>query len=410
MSKKYSYAKAKLPDWDKVAVSDLRVEMKAYVLESVLRKRKESTVFDHVRKLIEEFAEEFDDSEKPLADSYREELASYAKDLYDMTRQKIGSMTPAMFAAALASPDTVSVHMREEIGKVASFDVTVSDRTAKQFAKRIESAGSVDVSYSRATPGDTYYREIHKEVKHFLEHDFPEYSKSKDYLIRVNPRNIAEANVRFQKYQERKASLIADGVRFVYVPSHSNCSERCQPFQGRLYSLDNTKGTHDGRPFIPIEDAAENVTVQGKRDPSRKYLAGLFSYNCRHRLERYEDGQNIEQIPPKVIKKQRALEADQRRMEREIRILKEQELLYRTVNKVSPNADLLKTAREARAKAQALTKRYEAFSDKHNIPFYRERVRVVQGEDIYRRTRGKNDPVLKKNLNFAGDATPDIKA
>ncbi|MBR2906819.1 MAG: hypothetical protein IKC26_02085 [Clostridia bacterium] len=395
MSKKYSYAKAKLPDWDKVAVADLRVEMKAYVLESVLRKRKESTVFDHVRKLIDEFAEEFDDSEKPLADSYREELASYAKDLYDMTRQKIGSMTPAMFAAALASPDTVSVHMREEIGKAAAFDVTVSDRTAKQFAKRIEIAGSVDVSYSRATPGDTYYREIHKEVKRFLEHDFPEYSKSKDYQIRVNPRNVAEANVRFRKYQEQKASLIADGVRFVYVPSHSNCSERCQPFQGRLYSLDGTKGTHDGRSFIPIEDASEKVTVTSKKT-RRTYPAGLFSYNCRHRLERYRDGQNIEQIPKEVIEKQRALEAEQRHMEREIRLLKEQELLYRTVNKVSPNADLLKTAREAKAKAQALTKRYEVFSDKHKIPFYRERVRVVQGEDIYRRTRGKNDPVLEK--------------
>ena len=395
MSKKYSYAKATLPDWDKVAAEDLRIELKAYVLESVLRKRKEASVFDRIRSMIGEFAEEFDDTEREVADAYREELAAYAKDLYDVTREQIGTMTPAMFAAALASPETVSPRMKTEIGKAASLEIVTSDTSAKQIAAQVERLGSLDVSYSRATPADTYYREIHKEVKRFMEHDLPELSKSKEYRIRVNPRNIAEASVRFQKYQEQKAALIADGVRFVYVPPHSNCSERCQPFQGRLYSLDGTKGTHDGRSFVPIEDASEKVTCTSKKT-GRTYPAGLFSYNCRHRLEKYRDGQNIEQIPKEIIDRQRSLEAEQRHMEREIRILKEKELLYRTVNKVSPNADLLRTAREARAKAQALTKRYEAFSEKHKIPFYRERIRVVQGEDIYRRTRGKNDPVLKK--------------
>lgn len=395
MSKKYSYAKATLPDWDKVTAEDLRIELKAYVLESVLRKRKEATVFDRIRSMIGEFAEEFDDTEREVADAYREELAAYAKDLYDVTREQIGTMTPAMFAAALASPETVSPRMKTEIGKAASLEIVTSDTSAKQIAAQVERSGSLDVSYSRATPADTYYREIHKEVKHFMEHDLPELSKSKEYRICVNPRNIAEASVRFQKYQEQKAALIADGVRFVYVPPHSNCSERCQPFQGRLYSLDGTKGTHDGRSFVPIEDASEKVTCTSKKT-GRTYPAGLFSYNCRHRLEKYRDGQNIEQIPKEVIDRQRSLEAEQRHMEREIRILKEKELLYRTVNKVSPNADLLRTAREAKAKAQALTKRYEAFSDKHHIPFYRERVRVVRGEDIYARTRGKTDPVLKK--------------
>lgn len=396
MSKKYSYAKATLPDWDKVASEDLRVELKVYVLESVLRKRKEATVFDRIRSMIGEFAEAFDEEDVLIANAYREEFAAYAKELYDMTRKQVGTMSAAMFSAALASPDTVSARMKLEIGKSAALEIATTDSYAHKIAEQVEKTGSVDVAYSRATPADTYYRDVHKKVKSFIEHDFLEHSKSKDYLIRVNPRNIAEANVRFQKYQERKAALIAEGVRFVYVPPHSNCSERCQPFQGQLYSLDNTTGTHDGRPFVPIEDAAENVTVQGKRDPRRKYLAGLFSYNCRHRLEKYRDGQNIEQIPPEVIAEQRKLEAKQRYMEREIRILKERELIYRTANKVSPNADLLKTAREARAKARELTREYEAFSDEHHIPFYRERIRVVHGEDIYRRTRGKNDPVLKK--------------
>ena len=70
--------------------------------------------------------------------------------------------------------------------------------------------------------------------------------------------------------------------------------------------------------------------------------------------------------------------------------------MYRTMNAACPNAYALQTAREARKMAQQLNKEYEAFSRKNGLPFYRERTRIITGEDIYKRNQGRRDPILKK--------------
>lgn len=397
MSKnRYTYAKASLPtDWAEKTASDIKIEIKNYILDAILRRRKDSVIWDHVGNILGEFYEAFDlETEREEAEGFRRELYAFSQEAYRKVKAAVGGLTASQFVAAVADPKTVSQRTKDEIGRAASVDITISNRTAAQIRATTPKA---DISYSRATPAETFYRDVHKATKKFLNDEWINYSKPKEYIANVNPRNIAEMNVRFEKYQAEKADLIDAGVTLVYIPPHSNCSKRCQPYQGRVYSLDGSTGSIDGRRYIPIEEVAEKVTVQGKRDPARKYYAGLFSYNCRHSMKPYIKGQNIEKIPAAVISKEREIEAKQRRMERQIRWYKEKEQTYRTLNKISPNADVLKTAQEARKKARALTDQYESFSARNGVPFYRERTRIVAGEDIYRRTQGRKDPVLIKS-------------
>lgn len=398
MAKRYSYAKASLPtDWAEKTASDIKIEIKNYMLDSVLRHRKELVIWEHIENILSDFCEEFEEEERELSEEYRSELYDFARDAYSRVKGAVGNLPTPLFVAALASPDTVTAQRKAEIGKYAMLDLryrseVIQESSGNPTGREIQDAN--EIAYTRATPGDTYYREVHKQTKAFL-NDWLEFSKSKDYSSRVNPRNIAEMNVRFKKYQDDKAALIAKGVRLVYVPPHSNCSARCQPYQGRVYSLDNSDGTIDGRPYIPIEKVSDEVTYTSPKT-NKTYAAGLFSYNCRHTMKEYWLGQNIEVISQNEIDRQRKIEEKQRRMERKIRLFKEQEQYYRTLNRACPNADILKTAQEARKKARELNQRYEAYSRENGVPFYRERTRIMAGEDIYARTRGK--PVVTKKI------------
>ena len=395
MSKRYSYAKAELPaDWAKKTAEDIKIEIKRYMLDSVLRRRKEATIWAYIDQMLNEFHEEFEPEEREIADGYRDELNEFAREAYDMVKTSVGSMPPPLWVASLTPPDTISVQLKTEVERYAHADFTIGAEISQKM-KMHAGLHPDRMEYSRATSAETYYAEVHKKNKEFMK-DWVEWSRNKDYLIRVNPRNIAEMNLRFEKYQKDKQALIDKGVKLIFVPPHSNCSARCLPSQGRVYSLDGSSGSVDGRSYIPIEDAADNVTVRGKRDPSRIYYAGLFSYNCRHTMKEYQRGQNIEQIPKDRIERERKLEEKQRTMERSIRKAKEKELMYRTMNAACPNAYALQTAREARKMAQQLNKEYEAFSRKNGLPFYRERTRIISGEDIYKRNQGRRDPILKK--------------
>lgn len=395
MSKRYSYAKAELPaDWAKKTAEDIKIEIKRYMLDSVLRRRKESVIWAHIETMLNEFREEFDEAEIEIADGYRSELYDFAREAYEKVKTAIGNMPPPLWVASLTPPESISVQTKVEVEKYAQADFTIG----ADVAKRVNMHAGLhpdEAIYSRATSAETYYAEVHKKNKEFMK-DWEEFSKTKDYLIRVNPRNIAEMNLRFEKYQKDKQALIDKGVKLIFVPPHSNCSARCLPYQGRVYSLDGSSGSVDGRSYEAIENVAEKKTVQGKKDPSRFYYAGLFSYNCRHTMKEYQRGQNIEQIPKDRIERERKLEERQRKLERQIRSAKEKELIYRTINAACPNTYALQTARDARKEAQRINREYEAFSRKNGIPIYRERTRIITGEDIYARNAGRKDPFLKK--------------
>lgn len=170
----------------------------------------------------------------------------------------------------------------------------------------------------------------------------------------------AELNARFKEQQEMVDSLKAQ-TNLVICDTHSDCSDRCFPWQGRIYSLDGTYGTtSDGRKYVPLE-VATNAIFKGHRN-------GLLGYNCRHKLRPYHDGVKAVNVTKEEQQKQQKLTATQRALEREIRYSKDLALTFKGVDTEKYNYYKNKTS--------VLTTEYRAFCEKNNRVEYRSRLKI----------------------------------
>lgn len=395
MATKYTLARRDGQDWHVKALADLKIHIKAYILRNLLAKKDRGKIMERLYKEIETFISEFTEEEQTTAKAYRQELLAFADEAYTMTDKAVGNKTAYLFALSLENPETLTTHQKAEIVKRSGqMTFSLTDQQMQTVADIDAETPLEDWAYNMATPAETFYDDIHNQAQEYMK-DYAQLTEPRHYVANVNPRNIAEMSVRFEHYRQEKHRLINEGVRLVYVPAHSNCSKRCQPYQGKVYSLDGTSGSVDGRSFVPIEDVAEGVTYTSQRT-GRTYPAGLFSYNCRHTMKVYQDGQNIEQIPDEVIERRRDIEEHQRAMERQIRALKEKVFLYQQIYQQAPTDGVRETIEETLAEIKRLTDGYKDYSRQNHMPFLPKRIEIFDGENIYQRTVGRKDPVIKR--------------
>ena len=122
----------------------------------------------------------------------------------------------------------------------------------------------------------------------------------------------------------------------------------------------------------------------------------------------------FEYIPADVIEKTRKLEMIQRKMEREIRMEKEKTALYMIVYKQSKNESVHKQEIAFRKNATAMRKQLESFCRANGLVYYPDRIKIMEGEDIYLRTKGKYDKIaLSAKINSdinSKDLTNDQKS
>lgn len=395
----YEAAKNKNPDWDKVAARDLKTWTKLFIFDSVLTKKEYKTIIEKVEKRIENFVELIDADD--IKQRYRVELFEYAEEIYKWTEERFGKFTPYLLSLAIANKalNKQEIHVLETRGAYA---VDLTKATSLNAAERLHLPLQSASGYSSATSAGMFYKDLQREVKKELQ-EFLKLDVKPKHFANVNPRAMAEMIVRFNKYKEQREELTKRGVELVYVPPHSNCSKRCQPWQGRIYSLNGTSGTVDGKRYVPIEEAADNQTYTSQRT-GRTYYNGLFAYNCRHEMQEYQRGMVIEKIPDTVMERRREVEAKQRQMERDYRALREKEELYRILGTRAKSKEVLMIATQTRKKAAALRKDYEAFSRKNKIAFFPNRLQIIAGENRYVRTIGKNDGIAKAALKMKNEA------
>lgn len=220
-----------------------------------------------------------------------------------------------------------------------------------------------------------------------LEFGMPTQKYSKDYMAEVNKamtkvaklngldpddvtgrnslRNLAEMQTRFESHEKDIDRLKKAGTRLVVCSVHQDCSDRCYPWQGRVYSLDGTSGkTEDGREFVPLETATDvfYTTKAGKT-----YKNGLLGFNCRHKLTEYKVGMRIPHVSKATQERENAINRKQRQYENEIR-------KYRSIALFSEDEQKRKIARK---KATELNKEYVAFSHSHGRAYYPDRVKIL---------------------------------
>ena len=183
-------------------------------------------------------------------------------------------------------------------------------------------------------------------------------------------RNRAEFEVRRQGQNDQIADFVARGVKLVICSTHADCSVRCAKYQGRVYSLDGTRGTtDDGRPYVPIEDAINNPIDRYVTKEGRVWQNGLFGFNCRHFLVEYKSGYRFPKPNAELERKERAITETQRRLERNVRDWRTVAVENRGVNH--------ERYVEARAKAIEWNKRYIEYSQKNNRAYYPSRTKIL---------------------------------
>lgn len=189
-----------------------------------------------------------------------------------------------------------------------------------------------------------------------------------EYTYTMSARNRAEIAARYEANLKDLQDLTSKGVKFVWTTSHPNCSERCKPHQGKLYSLDpnNKSGSINGISYTFLGDVL-------KLNEGNSIING---YNCRHRLVEYKSGsKSPTEYTESQIKQEYSIDARQRSYENQIRQLKTEERLLRAAGETS-QASLL------RKRWRKLNKSYEMFSLKNDRAFYRWRTRITEDEDL----------------------------
>lgn len=188
-----------------------------------------------------------------------------------------------------------------------------------------------------------------------------------DIEKRNSLRNRAELEVRYNGHLENVEQLKEQGHKLVIASTHADCSERCQRWQGRVYSLDGTSGkTPDGRNYVPLENATDiyYTTKAGK-----VYKNGLLGFNCRHFLVPYKDGYIFPKVREAEERKQYKITEKQRRLEREVRYWRTLAVTNKGINN--------EKYKYARKKAIEYNKKYIAFSKDNGRAYYPSRTKLL---------------------------------
>lgn len=181
-----------------------------------------------------------------------------------------------------------------------------------------------------------------------------------------NGKSLFGASEMAMRYQEKQDMLedLKQKTNLVIIDTHSDCSERCFKWQGRVYSLDGSVGTtEDGINYIPLEVATDVVDKYG-------YKNGLFGFNCRHKAYPYKKGVRAIKVSKAESKRNYKITLEQRALEREIRSIKD---LANTFKDIKSQQDKYKFYKE---RARILTNEYEDFCRKNNRVIYRSRIQI----------------------------------
>ena len=209
---------------------------------------------------------------------------------------------------------------------------------------------------------EDYYRENIKPTLSRMEKEEALDPDAENYLGRRQSLLArAEREVRYKAHLDETSDLRARGVRLVLISAHANCSERCRPFQGRVFSLDGSEGvTEDGRYYEPLERATDIYTKNGK------WKNGLFGFNCRHTMTEYKTGESAPRVSPKEEEREYRIDLRMRSMERTVR-------KWRAAAEMSLSAE---EGKKARQKASAWAAKYRAYAATHGRAFQPSRLKI----------------------------------
>lgn len=331
------------------AIEEAQTKIRVAVRDGWLYGRTKAYINEQVQKIIREALLSIRLAVLREA-SYRS-LNAFAERQYNTYLRRFGRDTSILLA--------LLVYADKSASKVSKSNAeTVLKNSAVEFETDM-----------KGVPLQTYAKEyIETKVAPVINDLCRQFALDPDDISGRNSlRNRAEMEVRYNAHNEQITGLRAAGVKLVTCSVHADCSDRCYPWQGRVYSLDGTSGTtEDGKPYVPLETATDiyYTTKAGKT-----YKNGLLGFNCRHTLMPYKAGMVIPYVSKETQEKENAINIRQRELERTVRAWETEAAMYKDIN--------AQRYRQARTEAIKVRKEYIKFSHDNGRAYYPSRIELL---------------------------------
>lgn len=182
----------------------------------------------------------------------------------------------------------------------------------------------------------------------------------------------AERDLRYEHQINMIEDLKSNGVQYAYTSSHPDCSKRCSHWQGKLFDLSSFNSElsgHrmakklDGKTVYCFNEVVNQVDKYGYKNNI------IVGFNCRHKLIPYTKGS----VPPteftkEELQKNREINANLRKMERDIRAIRQEAQSLVFVDK--------KKANQLNSYANRLFDKYKKYANDNGFAWYEWRCKV----------------------------------
>lgn len=338
-------------NWQAEALTDAQTAIKAAVKTAVLHGTPFAELNRQIARIIARATGHV--NSQTLKEDARRSLNAFASRVYRQLREALGTDSELLSALLL----------------LATGSVRGKPRIRAEQTVRMRRPEVIYHTDAKGSPLNMYVKDyIEQKVKPALD----ELARANaldpnDTTGRNSLRNLAEMQVRYEARQNEIASLRASGQKLVVCSVHADCSKRCYPWQGRVYSLDGTSGrTSDGRSYVPLETATD---VEYRTKSGKIYKNGLLGFNCRHRLTAYKPGMIIPAVSKEEQRKEYEITRKQREYERRIREARDRASVY--------EGELPAQAAVWKKRAAELNRQYMNFSMENGRAFYPSRTKNI---------------------------------
>lgn len=352
--KLHAYAPDPLNEQASVLV-DAQTDIKTAIKQGVLSAASFLTVKESVRKIIVKALARI--RSPTLKEDAQKSLTTFANEAYRRFVATLTGIPVSVLPAVVVIMRAVTERERKEAYYVPK---TVQERAAAEKLKYFDHGKGIPL------------REFHKIYMDRVSNALDGLSKESaldpnDFSGKNSLRNLAEMQVRYERHQEEISDFQKKGTKLVVCSVHADCSDRCAPYQGKVYSLDGTRGkTEDGREFVPLEEATD---IYYTTKAGRTYKNGLLGFNCRHKLFAYQPRMGIPTVSREEQQREYAVTKRQREMEREVVRAREEALIDKDTN--------LSEYRKWKRIAQERYAAYKKFSLENGRAYYPDRVKIL---------------------------------
>lgn len=334
---------------------DAQTDIKTAIKQSVLSGESAEAAKARINKIIDRAVARI--RSPTLKQDGKVSLMKFANVAYTQFKQNLRGISPLKIAAVIVLMQAITA---KQLSGETYQPATVTERRA-----------ATALSYTARNKGIPL-QEFQKVYIQRVDNALQTLAQSRamdpnDFSGRNSLRNLAEMQVRYERHQSEIAEFKGRGTKLVVCSVHADCSKRCSRWQGRVYSLDGSRGmTDDGREIIPLEVATD---VYYTTKAGRTYKNGLLGFNCRHKLFEYKPKMAIPTVSAEQRKREYAITLKQREMERDVIEARENALIYKDAN--------MDKYREWKKLAIERYKQYKQFSAANNRTYYPDRVKIL---------------------------------